>query len=210
MLTAPASVPKAIIENAIAKGQGRSASGAQLEPFTLEILLPPNMALIVDIETDNKARTLHDLKYLAVKKSGGVVGSTAFLFTKRGRAIFKAKEGGPTVSDILEEAIEHDGAEDIEELPDGGFLAWTQPATLMAITEALVAKFGLEVLDCDIVWAPNEDTMVDVDASKSVEELDLLLSGLKEYNEVKAIFGNIRQGTITDDEWDRVERNIEV
>ncbi|PNY25880.1 transcriptional regulatory protein [Tolypocladium capitatum] len=204
-----ASVPKALVEAAIARGQGRSATGAQLETMTFEVLMPPNIAVIADVETDNKTRTLHDLKFV-VKKGGGVVGSTAFYFSRRGRAIFKPKEGGPTLSDVLEEAIEHDGAEDVEELPDGGFLAWTQPPSLMAITEALSSKFGLEVLESDIIWAPNEDTRVSVDSRQSAETLEALFSSLREYPEVKAMFANIRQGTITDDEWGKVEGHIDV
>ncbi|RSL40364.1 hypothetical protein CEP53_013415 [Fusarium sp. AF-6] len=204
-----ASIPKNLIEAAIARGQGRSATGAQLESMSLEVLMPPTIAMIIDAETDNKTRTLHDLR-LVVKKAGGVVGSTTFYFTRRGRAVFKTKEGGPSLSDVLDEAIEHDGLEDVEELPEGDFLVWTQPNTLAAITEAVSKKFELEVLDSDIVWAPNEDTMVSVDKSAEVESLDLLFNGLKEYPEVKAIYANVRQGSIEDEEWDRVERNLDV
>ncbi|KAJ4170260.1 hypothetical protein NW754_006400 [Fusarium falciforme] len=204
-----ASIPKNLIEAAIARGQGRSATGAQLESMSLEVLMPPTIAMIIDAETDNKTRTLHDLR-LVVKKAGGVVGSTTFYFTRRGRAVFKTKEGGPSLSDVLDEAIEHDGLEDVEELPEGDFLVWTQPNTLAAITEAVSKKFELEVLDSDIVWAPNEDTIVSVDKSAEVESLDLLFNGLKEYPEVKAIYANVRQGTIEDEEWDRVERNLDV
>jgi len=177
--------------------------------MTFEVLMPPNIALIADIETDNKTRTLHDLKYV-VKKAGGVVGATAFYFSKRGRAVFKPKADGPTLSDVLDEFIEYEGAEDVEELPDGGFLAWTQPASVAAVTDALSRKFGLEVLESDIMWVANEDTTVAVDSHSSAESLDALFSGLREYPEVKAVFANVRQGSISDDEWDRIERHIDV
>ncbi|KAH0601122.1 hypothetical protein MHUMG1_02125 [Metarhizium humberi] len=203
------SVPKALVEAAIARGQGRSAAGAQLESMTLEVLMPPNIALIADIETDNKTRTLQDLKFV-VKKAGGVTGSTSFYFSRRGRIIFRNKEGGPTLSDLLEEAIEHDGADDIEELPDGDLLVLTEPAQLMAITEALSKRFGLEVVESDIIWAANEDTKTAIDTEQSVESLDALFTGLREYPEVKAIFANINQGSITEEEWERVERHIDV
>ncbi|KAF7534942.1 hypothetical protein G7Z17_g13286 [Cylindrodendrum hubeiense] len=203
------SIPKHLIEAAVARGQGRSTTGAQLESMSLEVLLPPDIAMIIDAETDNKTRTLHDLR-LVVKKAGGVVGSTAFYFTRRGRAVFQAKEGGPTLSEVLDEAIEHDGMEDVEELPDGNFLAWTQPNTVMAITEALSKKFELEVLDSEIVWAPNEDTKVNIDSPPIAETLDGLFSGLKEYPEVKAIYANVRKGSIEEEEWDKVERSLDV
>ena len=171
--------------------------------------MPPDIALIIDAETDNKTRTLHDLR-LVVKKAGGVVGSTAFYFTRRGRAVFKAKEGGPTLSEILDEAIEHDGMEDVEEQPEGGFVAWTEPSAVAGITQALSAKLELEVLDSDIVWAPNDDTKVAVDSAEQVEALDLLFSGLREHPEVKAIYANVRKGSVDEDDWDKVERNIDI
>lgn len=204
-----ASIPKHLIEAAVARGQGRSTTGAQLEPMSLEVLMPPDIAMIVDAETDNKVRTLHDLRYV-VKKAGGVVGSTAFYFTRRGRVVFKATEGGPTLSDVLDEAIEHDGLEDVEESPEGDFLAWTQPNTLTVITEALSKKFELEVLESDIVWAPNEDTKVSIDDTTLVESLDFLFNGLKEYSEVKAIYANVRRGSVGEEDWDKIDRNLDV
>lgn len=204
-----ASIPKNLIEAAIARGQGRSSTGAQLESVSLEILMPPDIAMIADIETDNKTRSLHDLRYVA-KKAGAVVGSTAFYFTKRGRAVFKSKEGGPTLSDVLDEAIEHEGLEDVEELPDGDFQAWTQPSQLMAITEAVSKKFELEVLESDLVWAPNEDTKVSIDTPAIAEALDFLFSGFKDYPEVKGIYANIRKGSVGDEEWDKLDRNLDV
>ncbi|PHH89933.1 hypothetical protein CDD83_4909 [Cordyceps sp. RAO-2017] len=205
-----ASVPKALVEAAIARGQGRSATGAQLESMTIEILLPPNMALIADVETDNKSRTLADLK-LAAKRCDGVFGSTSFYFSRRGRIVFAPKpDDGPSLSDMLEEAIELDGADDVEELPDGGYRAWTQPTALMMVTEGLSRKFGLEVLESDIIWAPNADTTVAVDCQQSVESLDSLLSSIREYPEVKAVFANVRQGAVADDGWAKVMGHIDV
>ncbi|KAF7556081.1 hypothetical protein G7046_g6406 [Stylonectria norvegica] len=208
-MAAKASIPKHLIEGAVARGQGKSVSGAQLETLSIEALMPPDIALVIDVETDNKIRSLHDLRQV-MKKNGAVVGSTTFYFARRGRALFKAKEGGPTLSDVLDEAIEHEGLEDVEELPDGEFQAWTQPNVLMAITEALSKKFGLEVIESDIVWAANEDTKAAVDSSTVGDTLDGLLSGMTEYPEVKAIYANVRQGSISDEEWERIESNLDV
>lgn len=205
-----ASVPKSLIEGAIARGQGRSTSGAQLEPVMLEVLVPPNIAIIVEAETDNKNRTISDLKVVA-KNSGGLSSSTGFYFTKRGRAVFRAEEDGPTLSQVLDEAIEHDGMEDVEEAPGGGFLVWTEPSKLTAITEALGRKLELEILESDIVWAPNDDTQVDIESSEVAEALESMFTGWKEYPEVKAIFANIRQGSnVADEEWDKVRRHLDV
>ena len=198
-----------MIDAAIARGQGRSLTGGQLEPIVLESLVPPNVAILVEAETDNKNRTLGDLK-LVVKNGGGLSSSTAFYFTKRGRAVFKPAEGGPSLSDLLEAAIEHDGVEDVEELPDGGFLVWTEPAMLTSITSAFGRDLDLEIVESDIVFDPNEETQVKIDSSELAEELEGIFSGLKEYPEVKGIYANIRQGTISDEEWSRIERHLDV
>lgn len=204
-----AGVPKSLVQAAIARGQGRSSTGAKLESMTFEVLMPPDMALIADVETDNKNRTLHDLRNV-VKKAGGVVGSTSFYFSRRGRITLRSGQQSPTLSDVLEEAIEHDGAEDVQELPGEGFLAWTQPAQLMVITEALSKRFSLEVTESDIIWSANEDTKTAIDSLACVKSLDALLTALREYPEVKAIYANVRQGNITKENWEKLERNVDV
>ncbi|KAF4124113.1 Pfam:DUF28 [Geosmithia morbida] len=216
-----ASVPKSIIEGAIARGQGRSTTGARLEPMQLEVLLPPDVAIIVEAETDNKNRTLGDLR-VVVKKAGALTSSTNFYFTKRGRAVFKAAAaategdagssgGGPDLSELVDAAIELEGVEDAEDMPDGSFLVWTEPSKLASITETLSRQLNLDVRESDIVWHPNEDTRVEIASSEIVEVLEILLSGIREYPEVKGVFANVCQGSsITDDEWDRIQRYLDV
>ncbi|TKA71829.1 hypothetical protein B0A49_06172, partial [Cryomyces minteri] len=75
---------KASIEAAIARGQGVSASGAKLESLTIEAILPPSVAVVIDCETDNKLRTLADVRLL-IKHYEGNVTPTNYLFAKKGR-----------------------------------------------------------------------------------------------------------------------------
>ena len=208
-----ASVPKHVIDNAIARGQGRSATGAQLEPMTLEFLFPPDVAIVIEVETDSKNRSLQDLRSV-VKKGGGIVGSTAFYFTRRGRAVFsstpKEEKTIPSLSDLLEEAIEYEGAEDVEELPGGDYVVWTEPNMLMAVTQGLAKKFDLEILESDIVWSPNEDTMVGIESEELIETLDNTFAGLRDHTEVKGLYANMRQGSMTDDQWERLARHLDL
>ena len=204
-----ASIPKTVIASAIARGQGQTPAGTQLEALTVEILMPPDMAFMVDVETDNKLRTLAELRNV-VKKNGAVVGSTSFYFSKRGRAVFEPGDDAPSLSELLEGAVELDGIEDVEELPGGSFVTWTGPTELMSITKALAKQFDLEVLESDLVWAPNEDTRVAVGSSEDVMRLDGLLSALGEFPEVKATYTNVRRGDISEDDWDRLEKNIDI
>lgn len=172
--------------------------------------MAPNIAIIAEAETDNKTRTLSDLRH-DLKKAGGLASSSAFYFTKRGRVIFKAKnDTGPTLSEILDESIEHEGVEDIDEHPDAGFVVWTEPTHLSAVTRSLADKFDLDIVESDIIQAPNADTMVSIDSAQSAEALGALLAALAEYTEVKAMYVNVRQGAISDESWEKVERHINV
>lgn len=182
--------------------------------MTLEFLFPPDVAIVIDVETDNKNRSLQDLR-TAVKKGGGIVGSTSFYFTRRGRAVFSSTPTAsnatvPSLSDLLEEAIEHEGTEDVEELPGGDYVVWTEPAMLTAVTQGLANKFGLEVLESDIVWAPNEDTKVSVESQETLDTLDAVFASLRDYTEVKGLYANLRQGSVADDQWERIDRSLDL
>ena len=97
-------LPKTSIESAIAKGQGKSVSGAPLESLTIEAMLPFFVAAIIECQTDQKARVLQDIRFL-IKDHGGIITPTGYLFEKKGRIIFERKKGiGP--DDILEKVIE--------------------------------------------------------------------------------------------------------
>lgn len=213
LIPSVASVPRTVIENAIARGQGRSATGAQLEPLTLEFIFPPDIAIVIEVETDNKNRSLQDLRAV-VKKGGGIVGSTSFYFTRRGRAVFSSspKEGkpAPSISEVLEEAIEHDGTEDVEELPGGDYVVWTEPSMLTSVTEGLAKKLELEILESDIVWAPNEDTRVAIDSEELLETLDTTFASLRDLTEVKGLYANLQQGSVPDEQWERIDRSLDL
>ena len=101
---------KTAIEHAIARGQGKSMSGQALENVTIEAMLPHGVAAMIECQTDNKARTLTDIRYI-ISKAGGTATPTAFLFEKKGRISFEAQEK-VGVEDALEDAIEA-GALDI-------------------------------------------------------------------------------------------------
>src|ERR1700753_3936361 len=83
--------PKALIESAIARGQGKSATGEALENVTIEAIFPGNIAVVLDFETDSRLRTLSNVRNI-VKKSSGNVTPTAYLFKKKGQIVFRLKE----------------------------------------------------------------------------------------------------------------------
>ncbi|KAF6223335.1 hypothetical protein HO133_000177 [Letharia lupina] len=163
--------PKASIENAIARGQGRSPTGAALESLTIEAMLPPSVAVIVECQTDSKARTLGDMK-LAIKESGGSMTPTSHMFDRKGKIVF---EGSKDIGEeeIFDHAIEA-GAIDVQMEDEGKVVVYAESSQTTAVAENLVNSSGLKVESLDIVWDPKEDMMVDV---ASPEMLDSFLGG---------------------------------
>ncbi|KXH41253.1 hypothetical protein CNYM01_04612 [Colletotrichum nymphaeae SA-01] len=202
-------VPKAVIDSAIARGQGRSASGASLESLTLEAILPPGVALIIEVETESKARSLQDLKVL-VKKHKGTANAATFFFTRLGRVVFAAKEGGAPVGidDIMDDAIEC-GAEDLEADEEGNLVVWTQPNMTNAVVNGVGPKFELELLSSEIIWNANEDTKVKIDEGLEATTLSELLAALQEFPEVQAVYGNPTRGDIPEEQWSGIEENLD-
>ena len=167
--------PKASIESAIARGQGRSPTGAALESLTIEAMVPPSLAVIVECQTDSKARTLNDIK-LAIKESGGTMTPTSHMFDRRGKIVF---EGSKDVGEeeIFDQAIEA-GATDVQMEEDGKVIVYAESSQTTAVAETLAKSSGLKAESLDIIWDPKEDMMVDV---ASPEMLDSFLGDCDHY-----------------------------
>jgi len=195
------------MEAAIARGQGKSATGAALENVSLEVIMPPTVAMIIECETDNRARTLADLRHL-VKVHGGSVTPTSYLFQKKGRLAFEKDERNLGVDEVLDGAIEA-GAEDVEMDEDGSIVVWTEPNNTTAAAEALQSSHGLKVESMDIIWDANEDTKVPLDPSDAVGKLSQLLETLQDNSSVQGIYANIAQGSLSDAEWENLQGNLD-
>lgn len=174
-------------------------SGAALEPATLEVILPPSIALIIDIETDNRRRSLADLRSI-IKNHGGTVSPTSYLFTKRGRVLFGRDERGLGVDEVLDEAIDA-GAADIEVDNEGNIVVWTEPSGLTAAAEKLGKSLDLKVKSLDLIWHPNEETLAPVESKEALTALVELIGALQEDSSVQGVYANVTQGTTQDEAW---------
>jgi transcriptional/translational regulatory protein YebC/TACO1 len=200
-------VPKDRIEAAIARGQGRSSEGAALESVTFEAMMPPSIALIVDVETEKRLRALQDLNHM-VRKAKGSVTSSKFFFSRLGRVVFEKGESGLDVDQIMDDAIEA-GAEDLENDEDGNIVVWTQPTATTQVCKAVGDKFGLKILSSDIIWTANEDTKTKLDAGQDMVNFVELLEALREYPEVQAVYSNVSRGSMSDEEWAKIEQHLD-
>ncbi|KAI7787635.1 hypothetical protein LA080_015004 [Diaporthe eres] len=201
-----ASTPKNVIDQAIARGQGRSLSGATLETMKFEVMIGPN-AFILDVETDNKLRALQDVGGV-IRKHKGRTGTTEFFFSRLGRVVFEKHEK-VGLDEIMDEAIEL-GAEDLEADDEGNMIVWSQPSSTMQIAQGVAKTFELKILSSEIIWSPNEDTRPTVDSVEDVKNLSDFVDALSELPEVQAIYSNAVKGpSVSEDEWAAFEDNLD-
>ncbi|PQE09458.1 duf28 domain-containing protein [Rutstroemia sp. NJR-2017a BVV2] len=195
-----AGFPKASMEAAIARGQGKSTSGAALQKVTIEFIMPPTIAMIIDAETDNSNRTLGDLRHL-IKTHGGNVTPTSYLFKKKGCVVFEKDEKKLGVDDVMDEAIEA-GAEDLELDDDGNIVVWTDPSMTTATAESLNKIFDIKVASSDIIWDANEDTKVPLETGDTVQKLVAFIDAARDNPNVQGVYANVAQGSVEDGEWE--------
>ena len=196
-------------------------TGKSLESVTIEAIMPPGVAIVIDVETDNKARSLEDIKS-QIKKHKGRAGAGAMsFFTRLGRVVFGAQpdvQEAPgaaapndppvTVDDVLDEAIEA-GAEDLEADEEGNVVVWTQPNMTSAVTSALGPRFGGRVLSSEIMWKVNEGTEAKIDKPHEALMLADLLEYLQDTPEVQAVYANAVNGSLSEEDWSRIADGID-
>jgi len=185
------SMPQDNIKRAIARGAG-GEEGTNYEDLTYEGYGPGGVAVLVNCLTDNKQRTVSDVR-AAFSKSGGRLaesGSVAYLFEPKGVIIVDA--GGATEEAVTEAAIEG-GAEDVQASEDGGFEVTTAPEDLAPVQKALD--------DAKIAYASAELTMlprttVDI-AGNEASQVMRLMDQLEDNDDVQKVYANF---DIADDE----------
>ncbi len=176
---------KTAIEHAIAKGQGKSPSGQSLENVTIEAMLPHGVAAMIECQTDNKARTLTDIRYI-INKAGGNATPTAFMFEKKGRVSFEEQDR-IGVEDALDDAIEA-GALDISS-EENTLVVETEPTEVMAVARQLQQKLELQVEKAEVVYLPNEDSAVTL-SQEQEDEIQSILDSLEEDSSVQNLYIN--------------------
>jgi len=170
--------------------------------------LPPSIALVIDIETDSKGRTFQVLRS-DIKRAGGTVTPTAYLFKKRGRVQFEKDERNIGMDEVFDSAIEV-GAEDVEVDDEGNLVIWTEPADTMAAAKALAEEYKMKIEDSDVIWDAVEDTKVPIDSDETLTTLISLVTKLQEEPGVQAIYANCTKGNVSEELWEELQEKIPV
>ena len=177
------SMPKDNIDRAILKGSGGD-EGSNLEEVTYEGYGPGGVAILIECMTDNKNRTVAEVRHALTKFGGnlGTEGSVAYLFQQIG-LLSLSKVNDP--DNIMEIAIET-GAEDIEVNDDDSIDIVTSPSSFMDVKDALNNEAILFNISEITMKATNE---VLIDKSSS-ESLFKLLDMLEDLDDVQSVHSN--------------------
>jgi transcriptional/translational regulatory protein YebC/TACO1 len=133
-----------------------------------------------------------------IKRHGGTVTPTSYLFTRRGKVLFEKDDRALGVDDVLDEAIEA-GAEDVETDEEGNILVWTEPSGVTAAAEQLGKSLDLKVKSAELIWHPNEDTLAPLDSQEAADALGQLVDALEDDPNVQGVYTNVTQGTLEEE-----------
>lgn len=179
-----ASMPADNIKRAIQRGTGE-LEGATYEDLTYEGYGPGGVAVLVSCLTDNKQRTVSDIRSYFNKTGGRLAesGSVSYLFTPKGII-----EIDPEIAeeDAVTEAAIEGGAEDVQTTDDGGFEITTDPGDLEAVKKALE--------DAKIKFSSAEHSMVPTTTvaltGKEAGQVLRLMEMLEDHDDVQKVYAN--------------------
>jgi YebC/PmpR family DNA-binding regulatory protein len=188
-----ANMPKDNIERAIKKGTG-DLDGVTYEEGTFEGYGPGGVAVIVEFLTDNRTRTVADVRHAFNKFGGslGVSGSVAFMFDRKGQIIFGEESDFETVFEAALEA----GAEDVKE-EDGIIEVVTSPTDFESVRNTL-AEQGLPCQSAEITMIPQNRNPI---SGKQAESLMKMIDILEDNDDVQNVHANF---DISDEEMESI------
>ena len=178
-----AQMPKDTMERAIIRGAGGD-DGAQLIALTYEGYGPGGVAVLVETMTDNRNRTVAEVRHAFSKAGGslGTDGSVSYLFEKKGILCLNSVK---REDDIIEIAIEN-GAEDVETLDDQSIEITTSVDNYVLVKKAL-AEADFEVSSGEITLVASSSNSLDDSMSSKVLGL---LDSLEDLDDVTAVHCN--------------------
>ena len=181
-------MPKDNILRAISKGSG--GEGENLEELTYEGYGPNGVALIVECMTDNRNRTLSDVRTVIQKRGGnlGATGSVLFGFNKKGQFYFEKESNAQKISSedsLLEIGLEH-GIEDIKDEGDS-YLVTCAPENYQALKDAF-ENHGLVIATSELTMIP--DTYVTL-SGDNADKMVAMIEALEDLDDVQNVYTNL-------------------
>ncbi len=178
------SMPGDTIDRAIKKGTGE-LEGVNYDEVTYEGYGPGGVAVLVEALTDNRNRTVADLRNIFDKCGGnlGTSGSVAWMFSKRG--LLTVERAGVDEDRVMEVALEA-GAEDVTDSGDLLEIV-TAPEQFEPVREAVDAA-GIVTASAEVTMLPSSSTAI---SGKHAEQMIRLLEMLDDHDDVQRVSSNM-------------------
>lgn len=177
-----ANMKRDTIDKAIARGAG-NAEGDNYDELTYEGYAPGGVAILVECMTDNRNRTVSEVRHAFTKRGGnlGTDGSVAYLFTRQGQIFFSDVD-----EDVLMEAALEAGAEDVEILEERAALVTTAFEDFQSVKDSLVEQ-GLTPESAEVSMEASIKVPLDAEAS---EKVMAMIDVLEDLDDVQNVYTN--------------------
>lgn len=179
-----ASMPQDKIKNAVQRGTGE-IEGAAIEEMMYEAYAPGGVALMILCATDNRNRTVADVRSMLNKNGGRLAenGAVSYLFGSP-QGLVTVERDGADEDAVLAAALDA-GAEDVK-ATDDGWDVFTTPGDLTSVAESLRAS-GLSVSGTDVTMVPTTTVTV---KGKDAQHVLKLMEVLEEHDDVQQVYAN--------------------
>ena len=177
-----ANMTKDTIQRAVDRGAG-GGENDNVEELTYEGYGPAGVAVLVEVMTDNKNRTVAEVRHAFNKYGGnlGTDGSVAYLFSKRGQILIEIGD-----EDTVMEAAIQAGAEDVIIQDDGSIDVATTQNNVVEVKDILTAS-GVVILSAEVALVPS--TAADLD-KESAQKVLRLIDVLEDLDDVQNVYTN--------------------
>jgi YebC/PmpR family DNA-binding regulatory protein len=185
-------MPKDNIDRAVRRGAGLEKDAAEIEEITYEGYGPHGIAFLVECLTDNRNRTISDLRRVFTRANGslGEPGSVAWQFTQRGYILFSRTTADGEPLDIDPDAIFmialEGGAEDVE-ISEDAIEIYTERTDFAQVVQILKDN-GLEPTESNLMQKPNSP--LELNAEEAANVLNLV-EALDELDDVSEVYHNL-------------------
>ncbi|HSE98053.1 MAG TPA: YebC/PmpR family DNA-binding transcriptional regulator [Blastocatellia bacterium] len=176
-------MPKDTMTNAIKRGTGEIA-GAAIEDITYEGYGPGGVAVIIEAQTDNRVRTVAEIRHIFSKNGGnlGESGSVGWMFQKKGAIIID--KSAAEEERMMEIALEA-GAEDVTDLGDSWEVV-TAPEDFNAVIDAIKSA-SIEPVNAEVSMRPTNSIQV---TGATAQQVLRLMESLEDHDDVANVSAN--------------------
>lgn len=176
-------MPQDNIARAIKKGTGE-LEGVSYEEMLYEGYGPNGIAILIEVITDNKNRTVSELRHILNKNNGNLAepGSVAWMFDRKGEILISDFSGD---EEKLFDDIINSGADDIEKI-ENGYLVTTDQSELLNAKDALEKK-GHNIKSADVIMVPKSTQEVNEEDQEKIIDL---METIDNHDDVNQVYSN--------------------